>query len=226
MSVPRCVASPPTTFLDAPGPLCHLLPLQPRVLLSHGCLVLMPHFLELYREPKIDAFCDSLPCPVVFFKSVVFFLGANRPTFHAEASGRFSGAFPGKERGLPQPGFWWVLASVSPLPGHLVAITTVFQIFKPEPWLSRLGLDPRPPHLAAVFLEGLQARASSTSAARLPEGPEGNLFIDNLKQSEVFPTPERARDTPRPPSAACSLLFTAISVFTLRSLPTRHPRNQ
>ena len=58
----------------------------------------------------------------------------------------------------------------------------------------------------------LAEEASSISAAWLSDNPEGNLFTDNLKQSEVLPMRDRVHKNLQAPKGSTP---TTIPVFTI-----------
>lgn len=76
------------------------------------------------------------------------------PAFRARASGRFSGAFPG-------PGFWWVLASASLLPGHRVAMTTRISDIQAQALAVKTRPGPKMPTSGSGFRGGRQGTAGS-----------------------------------------------------------------
>lgn len=76
------------------------------------------------------------------------------PAFRARASGRFSGAFPG-------PGFWWVLASASLLPGHRVAMTTRISDIQAQALAVKTRPGPKMPTSGSGFQGGRQETAGS-----------------------------------------------------------------
>lgn len=134
----RCIFSFLETFLDKPSPfaICaftsaSFFSLQSRILISHVYLILGSHFLELYCEPNIDAFYNSLLFPVVnLFQKCVFFLGGKVPHLSNGRTASYNTrvyflVLSSDEEMSAQVwafgGCWFF----GPLPVHLVAIRTL-----------------------------------------------------------------------------------------------------
>lgn len=118
-----------------------------------------------------------------------------------------------------------------PLPVHLVAIRTVISDPKDRALAVKTHPGAKFPASGSDSPGGalLVEEASPISAAQLPDDPKGNLFVDNLKESEVLPVPERVHKnlyTPKGsiPTTVLPSLFLSSNLTSQKSMTTSRPR--